>query len=116
MALQALLSIHAEACRIIRYIGGGLKASLWRSPPVHDAVLEHVRHAGATILPPDVFKAVDSTAFKAVAGSSAAVVFATGGERGAVKLWRSDTGQCILEQRQARCTDLASLRSQTAWP
>ena len=60
-----------------------------------------MRPAGAAILPPDAFKALDSAAFKAVTGSSAAVVFATGGERGAVKLWRSDTGQCILEQRRA---------------
>ena len=64
-------------------------------------VFENVRPAGAAILPPDAFKALDSAAFKAVAESSTAVVFATGGELGAVKLWRSDTGQCILEQRRA---------------
>ena len=81
------------------YVSDGLQASLWCSPPVAVAVLEHVRPAGAAILPPDAFKALDSAPFSAVAGSSAAVVFATGGERGAVKLWRSDTGQCILEQR-----------------
>ncbi|CAK0748051.1 hypothetical protein CVIRNUC_001810 [Coccomyxa viridis] len=62
--------------------------------PVFEAI------EGAAILPPDAFKALDSAPFSAVAGSSAAVVFATGGERGAVKLWRSDTGQCILEQRE----------------
>ena len=27
------------------------------------------------------------------------LVFATGGEKGALKLWRADTGDCIYEQR-----------------
>ena len=78
-----------------------VQASLCRSPPERVALRERVRPAGAAILPPNALKALDSAACKAVAGSSAAVVFATGGERGAVKLWRSDTGQCILEQRRA---------------
>ena len=28
-----------------------------------------------------------------------AVFFATGGERGVLRLWRSDTGQCVYEHR-----------------
>jgi hypothetical protein len=55
--------------------------------------------AGAAILPQEAFKALNPAAFKAVAKAGSAVVFATAGERGAVKLWRSDNGQCILEQR-----------------
>lgn len=31
-----------------------------------------------------------------------AVVFATGGERGVLRLWRSDTGQCVYEHRCGR--------------
>ena len=63
-------------------------------------MLKSASSAGAAILPFERFKAVlDQTAVKAVAKSDSAVIFATGGERGLVKLWRSDTGQCILEQR-----------------
>ncbi len=58
-------------------------------------------HAGAAILPQEAFQALDPAAFKAVAKIGSAVVFATAGERGAVKVWRSDNGQCILEQRYA---------------
>lgn len=43
--------------------------------------------------------ALDPAAFKGVAEMGSAVVFATGQERGAGKVWRSDNGQCILEQR-----------------
>ncbi len=50
-------------------------------------------------MPIEQFKALDPAAFQAVAKVDSAVVFATGGERGLLKLWRSDTGQCILEQR-----------------
>ncbi len=35
----------------------------------------------------------------ALGKNSKAVVFATGGERGVLKLWRADTGDCIYEQR-----------------
>ncbi len=66
------------------------------SPPL----LKSASHAGAAILPAERFKAVlDPATFKSIAKSDSAVIFATGGERGLVKLWRSDTGQCILEQR-----------------
>lgn len=58
-----------------------------------------ILHAGATILSLEHFKALDPAVFKVVAKSDSAVVFATGGERGLIKLWRSDTGQCLLEQR-----------------
>ena len=61
--------------------------------------LQAALHAGAAILSPEHFKALAPAAFKAVAASGSAVVFVTGGERGLIKLWRSDTGQCLLEQR-----------------
>ncbi len=35
----------------------------------------------------------------ALGNNSKAVVFATGSERGVLKLWRADTGDCIYEQR-----------------
>lgn len=54
--------------------------------------------AGAAILPETsaLRRAVHSRIIGS--GSGKTVVFATGGERGALKLWRGDTGQCIYEQ------------------
>ncbi|MCJ1354295.1 MAG: Transducin (beta)-like 3 [Icmadophila ericetorum] len=75
--------------------------------PVYEAI------EGAAILPLEHFKALDPAAFKAVAKSDGAVVFATGGERGLIKLWRSDTGQCILEQRWVNPADAKLLNALT---
>lgn len=90
-----------------QYVGRALPTAsthnnfaLPRASP-HDCFAPHTMllRAGAAILPQEAFKALDPAAFKAVAKLGSSVVFATAGERGAVKVWRSDNGQCILEQR-----------------
>lgn len=54
-------------------------------------------------MPQEAFKALDLAALKAAVSNSSTVIFATGGERGLIKLWRSDTGQCIHEYRYTIC-------------
>jgi hypothetical protein len=62
----------------------------------HDFCL---RSAGAAILPAS--SALRGAVLEAVStsdgGGAEPVVFATAGERGALKLWRSDTGCCLAE-------------------
>lgn len=62
--------------------------------------LDLVYCAGAMILPhTSAFKNLMQGSLSASGKSNKAVVFATGGERGILKIWRSDTAECIYEQR-----------------
>lgn len=63
--------------------------------PVYEAV------EGVAYLPPSMaFPGVPNQPGEAggKAAKSQLVAFATGGEKGVVKLWRSDTGKCVYEQ------------------
>ncbi|EIE25517.1 WD40 repeat-like protein, partial [Coccomyxa subellipsoidea C-169] len=67
--------------------------------PIFEAV------EGAAIVPDDsAFKALVQSALGPSGKKSKALVFATGGEKGILKLWRADTGDCIYEQRHGIAT------------
>lgn len=56
--------------------------------------------AGAMIIPDtSAFEPIVQDALGPSGKKTRALVFATGGEKGALKLWRADTGDCIYEQR-----------------
>lgn len=61
-----------------------------------------VLHAGLTVLPlGSSFPGVNGTAYATLLKSSSrTVMFATGGESGLVKVWRSDTATCLYTKQQ----------------